>query len=57
VQTIDIHAHFFPESWPDFAARFGSPDWPWIKSLGDGEAMIMQGNREFRRIKQVSGRG
>ena len=53
MQTIDIHAHFFPESWPDFAARFGSPDWPWIKSLGDGEAMIMQGNREFRRIKQV----
>jgi len=53
VQTIDIHAHFFPESWPDFAARFGSPDWPWTKPLGDGEAMIMLGNREFRRIPQV----
>jgi aminocarboxymuconate-semialdehyde decarboxylase len=53
VQTIDIHAHFFPESWPDFAARFGSPDWPWMKPLGDGEAMIMLGNREFRRITQV----
>ena len=53
MQTIDIHAHFFPESWPDFAARFGSPDWPRMKPLGDGEAMIMLGNREFRRITQV----
>ena len=53
MRTIDIHAHFFPESWPDFAARFGSPDWPWMKPLGDGEAMIMLGNREFRRITQV----
>jgi aminocarboxymuconate-semialdehyde decarboxylase len=53
VPTIDIHAHFFPESWPDLAARFGSPDWPWMKHQGDGEAMIMLGSREFRRIKQV----
>jgi aminocarboxymuconate-semialdehyde decarboxylase len=53
VQVIDIHAHFFPESWPDFAARFGSSDWPWMKPLGDGEAMIMLGDREFRRIAQV----
>ena len=53
MRTIDIHAHFFPESWPDFAARFGSTDWPWMKPLGDGEAMIMLGNREFRRITQV----
>ena len=53
MRTIDIHAHFFPESWPDFAARFGSPDWPWIKQLGNGEAIIMLGSREFRRITQV----
>jgi aminocarboxymuconate-semialdehyde decarboxylase len=51
--TIDIHAHFFPESWPDFATRFGSPDWPWMKPLGNGEAMIMLGGKEFRRITQV----
>ncbi len=50
--TIDIHSHFFPESWPDFASRFGTPDWPWLKHLGDGEGMVMLGNREFRRIKQ-----
>jgi aminocarboxymuconate-semialdehyde decarboxylase len=48
--TIDMHAHFFPEDWPDFAARFGSSDWPWLKHLGDGEAMVMLGDRDFRRI-------
>ncbi len=53
MQTIDIHSHFFPESWPDLTARFGSPDWPRLKHLGGGEAMIMLGNREFRRITQV----
>src|SRR5215469_11837696 len=53
LQTIDIHSHFFPASWPDLEARFGSPDWPWMKRLGGGEAMIMLGDREFRRIQQV----
>ena len=50
---IDIHSHFFPGSWPDLSARFGTPDWPWLKHLGNGEAMVMVGNREFRRIPQV----
>ncbi len=50
--TIDIHSHFFPESWPDFAARFGTPDWAWLKHIGNGEAMVMLGDREFRRIRQ-----
>ncbi len=50
--TIDIHSHFFPESWPDFSARFGTPDWPWLKHLGNREAMVMLGSREFRRIQQ-----
>ncbi len=50
--TIDIHSHFFPESWPDFSARFGTPDWPWLKHLGGGEGMVIVGDREFRRIKQ-----
>jgi len=48
--VIDIHSHFFPESWPDLSTRFGTPDWPWLKHLGGGEAMVMLGNREFRRI-------
>ncbi len=51
--TIDIHSHFFPESWPDLAARFGTPDWPWLKHLGGGEGMVMLGNREFRRINHL----
>jgi len=52
VLTIDIHSHFFPESWPDFAERFGTPDWPWLKHLDTGEGMVMVGDREFRRIKR-----
>jgi aminocarboxymuconate-semialdehyde decarboxylase len=48
--VIDIHTHFFPEHWPDLAARFGTPDWPWIKHTEPGKAVIMLGNREFRRI-------
>ena len=50
MQTIDIHNHFFPESWPDLDARFGTPDWPWIKHTGNGKAIIMLGDREFRHI-------
>ena len=48
--AIDMHSHFFPEQWPDLAARFGTPDWPWIKHLGEGRAMVMLGQREFRPI-------
>jgi aminocarboxymuconate-semialdehyde decarboxylase len=47
---IDIHNHFFPESWPDLAARFGTPDWPSIRHTSDGKATIMLGDREFRKI-------
>ncbi|MBM3601904.1 MAG: amidohydrolase [Alphaproteobacteria bacterium] len=52
--TIDIHTHFFPERWPDLAQRFGTPDWPWIKHLGGGRAMIMLGDREFRPVTASS---
>src|SRR5271154_732086 len=48
--VTDIHTHFFPESWPDLAARFGTPDWPWIKHTEAGKAAIMIGNRVFRNI-------
>src|SRR5580704_8729059 len=43
--TVDIHSHFFPESWPDFSERFGTSDWPWLKHLGGGEGMVMLGDR------------
>ena len=50
MQTVDIHTHFFPESWPDLAARYGTPDWPWIKHTESGKAMVMLGDRPFRKI-------
>ena len=50
MQAIDIHNHFFPRSWPDFAQRFGTPNWPWIKHTEAGKADIMVGDRLFRHI-------
>src|SRR5438132_9249858 len=50
MQAIDIHNHFFPRSWPDFAQRFGTPNWPWIKHTEAGKADIMVGDRFFRHI-------
>lgn len=47
---IDIHNHFFPRAWPDLAARFGTPNWPWIKHTEPGEAEIMVGDKFFRHI-------
>ncbi|MFZ0885904.1 MAG: tryptophan 2,3-dioxygenase family protein [Candidatus Acidiferrales bacterium] len=51
--VTDIHTHFFPENWPDLAARFGTPDWPWIKHTEPGKAVIMLGDREFRCINSA----
>ncbi len=48
--VIDIHNHFFPRTWPDLAARYGTPDWPWIKHTEPGKAEIMVGARFFRHI-------
>ncbi len=48
--VIDIHNHFFPSSWPDLTARFGTPNWPWIKHTEPGKADIMVGERFFRHI-------
>ena len=48
--VIDIHNHFFPRAWPDLAARFGTPNWPWIKHTEPGKAEIMVGDRFFRQI-------
>src|ERR1039458_4427779 len=50
MQVIDIHNHFFPSSWPDWAARYGTPNWPSIKHTEAGKADIMVGDRFFRRI-------
>ncbi len=50
MQVIDIHNHFFPSSWPDLAARYGTPNWPWIKHTEPGKADVMIGDRFFRHI-------
>ena len=50
MQVIDIHNHFFPESWPDLSTRYGTPDWPWIKHTEPGKADIMVGDRFFRHV-------
>jgi hypothetical protein len=41
--VIDIHSHFLPESWPDLAEMFGTPDWPSMRHDGDGKAIVMLG--------------
>jgi aminocarboxymuconate-semialdehyde decarboxylase len=48
--VIDIHNHFFPREWPDLAARYKTPNWPWIKHTETGKAEIMVGDRFFRKI-------
>ena len=50
---VDIHSHFFPESWPDLAERFGTPDWPWLKHLDRSHGMVMVGDKEFRPITSL----
>src|SRR5271154_136501 len=50
MQVIDIHNHFFPSSWPDLAARYGTANWPWIKHTEPGKEDIMVGDRFFRHI-------
>ena len=48
--VIDIHNHFFPRTWPDLGARYGTPNWPWIKHTEPGKADIMMGDRFFRQV-------
>ena len=40
---VDLHTHFFPETWPDLAERFGTPDWPWMRRDGPDQATVMLG--------------
>lgn len=50
MSVIDIHNHFFPRTWPDLAARYGTPNWPWIKHTDPGKAEIMLGDQFFRHV-------
>jgi aminocarboxymuconate-semialdehyde decarboxylase len=50
---VDMHSHFLPKTWPDLEKRFGSADWPWMKHLDAGKAMLMLGDKEFRPVYQA----
>lgn len=50
MRVVDIHSHFFPETWTDLEAKFGGGDWPWLRHDGNGKAMLMKGQQEFRPI-------
>ncbi len=50
---VDMHTHFLPESWPDLAERFGTPNWPWMRHSEKGKAMIMLGEEEFRPVYEA----
>ena len=50
MQVIDVHNHFFPRTWPDLEARYGTPEWPRIRHTENGQAEILLGGRFFRRI-------
>jgi aminocarboxymuconate-semialdehyde decarboxylase len=54
-----------PKSWPDFAARHGGEDWPWMRPIdgrapgygaipgreeASSRAMLMQGQQDFRPV-------
>ncbi len=47
--VVDMHSHFFPETWPDLSERFGG-EWPWMRRDGADHAMVMLGDKEFRPI-------
>jgi aminocarboxymuconate-semialdehyde decarboxylase len=53
MNMIDIHSPFLPRTWPDLAARFGGADWPSMKHLRDGKAMLMVGDSEFRPVTEA----
>jgi aminocarboxymuconate-semialdehyde decarboxylase len=49
--VIDVHSHDVPRGWPDLAeATGGSGPWPALRIDGERDAMILLGDREFRRI-------
>jgi aminocarboxymuconate-semialdehyde decarboxylase len=53
MNMVDIHSHFLPRAWPDLAARFGGAGWPSMKHLGEGKAMLMLGEEEFRPVSSA----
>jgi aminocarboxymuconate-semialdehyde decarboxylase len=52
--TVDVHTHFLPLAWPDWAQKYGGDaPWPWMRPNEGGNpqrAMLMQGIAEFRPV-------
>ena len=49
--VIDVHSHDVPRGWPDLGTVTGAPGpWPSLRLEGERDAMIMLGDREFRRV-------
>ncbi len=46
MQSIDIHTHYVPSSWPDLGDGM-----PWLRVDSEREAMIMLASQEFRRVE------
>ena len=44
--VIDVHTHYVPRGWPDLG-----PGTPWLRIETETDAVIMLGDREFRRIQ------
>lgn len=50
--VIDIHTHIMPPDWDDLGKKYGAPEWPRVRPEADGQAMIMLGDRKFRRVTE-----
>ena len=54
--VIDAHSHPVPRGWPDLAEVTGDPEpWPRLRVESEREAMILIGDRDFRRITHIIG--
>eukprot|EP00931_Biecheleriopsis_adriatica_P061234 TRINITY_DN36809_c0_g1_i2.p1 TRINITY_DN36809_c0_g1~~TRINITY_DN36809_c0_g1_i2.p1 ORF type:complete len:1089 (+),score=177.23 TRINITY_DN36809_c0_g1_i2:76-3342(+) len=60
-RMVDIHSHFLPKTWPDYAKKFGGDEWPWLRHHGEKPggtygydrrcgAMLMVGDADFRPV-------
>lgn len=49
-QVIDIHSHFLPETWPNFAKRYRTFGWPSLRHTEPGKAMLMRDDKDFRPV-------
>jgi aminocarboxymuconate-semialdehyde decarboxylase len=53
---IDLHTHVIPETWEDYAARYGGGRWPRLMHRDLCRATIMTGDTAFREVTDRSWR-